>query len=95
MAKTNKPEFSIKAGAIQLSIWQNEVEKGMIRSITINRTYKDKGGEFQTTTSFRANDLPLIETLIRKAMEYMYINSPTKASTKKSEDNINEPDPSF
>ncbi len=68
----SKPEYSLKAGAIRLSIWKNQTKKGVMQSITIDRSYKD-GEEFKTTNSFRPADLPLIEVLMRKAMEYLFL----------------------
>lgn len=43
-----------------------------MQSITIDRSYKD-GEEFKTTNSFRPVDLPLIEVLMRRTMEYLFL----------------------
>lgn len=69
----NKPEYSIRVGGIQLSVWGNETDKGVMRSVTINKSYMDKNKQWQTTTSFKPQDLALIEIGMKKVMEYLYI----------------------
>ena len=72
----NKPVHTVKVGAIQLSVWENAVKtdkgEGVMRSITINKTYKSGDG-FKNTTSFKSSDLPLIETGILELMRYFYL----------------------
>ena len=55
-----------------------------MQSITIDRSYKD-GEEFKTTNSFRPADLPLIEVLMRKTMEYLFLKDVVDADTFKAE----------
>ena len=51
-----------------------------MQSITIDRSYKD-GEEFKTTNSFRPQDLPLIEVLMRKTMEYLFLKDTNDYAT--------------
>ena len=67
------PVFSVRVGAIQFSVWENETEKGIMRSVTFNKSYKNAKDEWKTTNSFKPQDLPLIEVGIRKCMDFLYI----------------------
>ena len=71
MAK--KPEFSIRVGGIQVSVWGNETDKGTMYSITMNKSYMDKDKQWQTTQNFKPNDLALLKIGMDKAMEFIYI----------------------
>jgi len=68
-----KPIQKFKAGGVQAAIWNNEAdingEKIDIKSITLQRTYKDKNGEWQTTGSLKPTDLPKAMVVLGKAYE--------------------------
>lgn len=69
---SNKPVFTVKYGAVQLSIFENDLgEKGTVRSVVINKSYK-AGDDWKTTSNFKGQDLPLIEGCIKDAMEFLY-----------------------
>ena len=71
----DKPVKFIRVGAIQLSVWENELAdgKGVIRSISLSKSYKDGKGDWKTTSNFKSNDLPLVNLAINKAMEFLYV----------------------
>ena len=73
MAK--KPEYSIRVGGIQISVWGNETEKGIMYSVTMSKSYKDKSGEWKTTGNFKPNDLALLKIGMDKAMEFIYLKA--------------------
>ena len=70
-----QPIQKYRAGGIQAAIWNNEVEvngeKIDVKSITLQRTYKDKSGEWKTTTSLKATDLPKALVVLGKAYEFV------------------------
>ncbi len=66
-----KPEKTIKAGSLVLTIWNNNTEKGSFKTITIQRNYKDSKGEWKHTNNLRTNDLPKATLLLNKAYEYI------------------------
>ena len=72
----NKPVKTIRVGAIQLSVWENPLKdgSGVIRSVTITKSYK-QGDEWKQTTSFKMGDLPLIAMAMRMAMDFHYIKA--------------------
>lgn len=53
----NQPAFTLRDGAIKATIWANDSEKGTFYSVDVTRSYKDKGGEWQETTSFSGSDI--------------------------------------
>jgi hypothetical protein len=71
----NSPEMKFRAGSICATIWHNSVEKegekASFNTISLERTYKDKEGNWQTTNSFRLNDLPRLSLVAQKAYEYV------------------------
>ena len=70
-----QPEKKFRAGACTASIFSNEVKTGEgtaeIKSVSLQRTYKDKEGNFQHTASFKANDIPKAILALSKAYEYL------------------------
>ncbi len=70
----NLPEMKFRAGAITATIWKNvghksDGEETEFRTISIERGYQDKEGNWQKTNSMRVNDLPRLKVVINKAYE--------------------------
>jgi hypothetical protein len=63
------PVDKFQEGPFQVSIWQNPSSKGDFRTATMERRYKDKGGQFQTSHSYTASDLDHLEKAAREARE--------------------------
>jgi len=70
----NKPIYTVRVGSIQLAIWENELKdnKGVIRSITIKKSYK-VGDEYKDTTNFKISDAPMIQLALQQAYEFHYL----------------------
>lgn len=76
--ENNAPEKKFSTGAISATIWKNlgkskigkEVE---FRTITLQRRYKDKNDQWQTSNSLRLNDLPKAALVLNKAYEYLVL----------------------
>ncbi len=73
----NLPQKKFRAGAISVTIWENAALKDGINSvyntISIERVYKDKNNSWQTTNSFRTNDLPKAALMLGKAYESLIL----------------------
>jgi hypothetical protein len=71
------PEKKIRAGAVSATIWKNKADSNgktvEYSTISLDRNYKDKEGKWQSTHSFRANDLPKAQLVLGKAYEYLMI----------------------
>ncbi|MFH1072012.1 MAG: hypothetical protein V1743_01130 [Nanoarchaeota archaeon] len=72
----NLPEKKFRAGAVSATIWQNQGKDSDGKSVTyktvsFERSYKDKNNAWQTTSSLRLNDLPKASLVLDKAYEYL------------------------
>ena len=72
---SNSPEMKFRAGAISATVWQNSIQgengTSSYNSVSLERVYKDKEGNWQTTNSFRMNDLPKLALVAQKAYEFV------------------------
>jgi hypothetical protein len=73
-----RPVKSFRSGAINVSIWENETinAEGVptsYKTVSFDRRYKDKNGEWKSTNSLRANDLPKAVLILQKAYEYLVL----------------------
>jgi hypothetical protein len=73
----NNPLATIRAGAVKSTIWENRTQKDgkeiSYQTISLERIYKDKDDKWQSTNSFRVNDLPKAALALRKAYEYIVL----------------------
>jgi len=75
----NFPEKKFRAGAIVATIWSNENknkegEAITFKTVSFERSYKDKNEQWQTTNSLRINDLPKAQLVLAKAYEYLALS---------------------
>jgi len=64
----NKPAKTYKAGVLSLTLWENKSSEGeILKSFTIQRSYKDKDEKWQHTTNLRTSDLPKLNLLLAEA----------------------------
>ena len=75
----NVPEKKFRAGAISATIWLNKGQRANgelseYRTISLERVYKDKTGNWQSTNSFRINDLPKAAVALQRAYEHLVLN---------------------
>lgn len=74
----NTPEKKFRASPITATIWTNEApskdgEPRIYRTVSLERSYKDKEGAWKSTGSLRVNDLPKAILVLNKAFEYISI----------------------
>lgn len=75
----NKPVKKYRAGAVSATVWNNpgkpiEGKEYSYSTISLERSYKDKDGAWQTTNSLRINDLPRAEVVLHRAYEFLVLN---------------------
>ena len=89
----NLPEkkFTTK-GFISATVWKNTGrskktgETMTFRTVSLERRYTDKDGEWQSSNSFRLNDLPKVALVAQKAFEYLVMNGEEdRAATSEEE----------
>lgn len=73
------PEKKFRAGAITATVWENtgknkEGKENSYRTVSFERSYKDKNDDWQTTNSLRMNDLPKAALVLTKAYEFLALN---------------------
>lgn len=74
-----KPLYSYKIAGVSASIWENNIDvKGKTVSIqkaTVQRSYKNKSGEWQNSNSFSRSELPIVLHCLGKIYEKMLTES--------------------
>ena len=63
------PETTFRIGPCSATIWLNQSEGRSFRSVSLERSFRDKQGAWQTSNSFPLADLPAAITLIQMALE--------------------------
>ena len=99
MEKTNGkvlPEKKFSTGAICATIWKNNGtnkkngESVEYRTIKLDRRYKDKEGNWQSTDSLRLNDLPKAALVLQKSYEFLVLKGQGPSSVSSDMDQIEE-----
>jgi hypothetical protein len=74
----NMPEKKFRAGPVAATVWSNDVVRDgktlSYKTISFERSYKDKKGEWQSTNSLRVGDVPRAMLVLGKAYEYLALN---------------------
>lgn len=70
-----QPEKKFSAGAVVATVWQNQgtTKDGQAvgyKTVSLQRRYKDKEGNWKNANSFRVSDLPRAALVLQKAFEY-------------------------
>jgi hypothetical protein len=72
------PEQKFRAGSISATVWQNsgtdnEGKATTYKTVSFERSYLDKEGNWQTTSSLRVGDIPKATLVLNKAYEYLML----------------------
>ena len=77
-----QPEITFRHGPCSASVFQNEYNRGdeklLIRSVSFQRRYQDREGDWQTTSSLNVNDIPKAVLVLNKAYEFLTSNGHTE-----------------
>lgn len=84
--ENNMPEIKFRAGAVSATIWTNQGTKSdgsesEYNTISLERQYTDKEGNWHKTSSFRVSDLPKAGVVIQKAYEFLVLNEENSFKT--------------
>jgi len=66
-SKNKKPIKNFKAQLLTLSLWENELTEGKMKTFTFQRSYQDSKGDWQHTSNLRLSDLPKLKLLLTEA----------------------------
>ena len=72
------PEQKFRAGSISATVWlnqgtDNEGKQTTYRTVSFERSYLDREGNWQTTNSLRVADIPKAILVLNKAYEYLML----------------------
>ncbi len=72
------PTKKFTVGGIQVAVWENQGKEGKsYYSISFEKRYMDKEGNWKSTTSLKANDLPKAVLALEKAFEFVSLKEPS------------------
>ncbi len=70
-----KPVAKFRAGQVSAAIWENEItvngKKAVMLKASIERRFKDKDGQWKSSTSFSRNEIPLAIYCLQKCFEHI------------------------
>ena len=90
----NQPEKKFSTGVISATVWKNNGtskktgESVEFRTVTLQRRYTDKEGNWQTSSNLRINDLPRASLVLQKAYEYLVLKGQDSSASSISEEEI-------
>ena len=69
-----KPMAKFKAGQVSAALWENKINSGDGNEVTVlkaslQRRYKDKSGNWQSSGSFSRNEIPLAIYCLQKSFK--------------------------
>ena len=77
-----QPEKRFRAGPISAAVWRNEGTNAqgkptVYRTVTMERRYKDKSDQWQSSHTLMRDDLPKASLVMGKAFEYLTLANST------------------
>lgn len=73
-----KPVKEFRAFGIKVAIWDND---GTL-SVTFNKSYKNREGNWIETNTFFMDDLPMLNLLVQEAYKWIIFNGVKKNDTE-------------
>lgn len=75
----NIPEKKFSTGAISATIWKNERQSKdgkafEVRTVSLQRRYTDKAGQWQTSSTLRLADLPKAALVLEEAYKFLVLS---------------------
>jgi len=73
------PEKKFRAGAVCATIWKNDRQSATgeafsYHTVSLERSYKDKAGNWKSAGSMRLQDLPKAALVIQESYRYLVLN---------------------
>jgi len=73
----NKPTMKFRVGPVVATVWENDVQSGdrtvALQKVQVQRVYKDKNNDWQSTDSFRPQDLPVLASLVQRVYQKLAV----------------------
>jgi hypothetical protein len=71
-----KPLKKVRVGGVTITFWENLGENGTYATATIERSYKDKNDEWQTSNSYASTDLDKLDVALQAARLFVHVEYP-------------------
>lgn len=88
----SQPEITFRHGPCSASVFENEYNRGetsfSVRSVSFQRRYQDKDGQWQTTSSLKVNDIPKAVLVLNKAYEFLTSNGQAELEEEVVQDEL-------
>jgi len=86
------PVKKFRAGAVSCALWENKIRvNGEIKSLlkaSIERSYKDSDGVWQSSSSFSRNEIPLAIHCLQKALEAIIDSENERSANRTVEEEV-------
>lgn len=83
--KANPPVHTVRFGAVKAAVWENQTQHGPMFNVTVSRSYKDEGGDWQESTSFGTDDLLTLAKALDQAHSWIFNHRRPRDSEKQDE----------
>ena len=78
----NTPQKKFRAGTVSATIWKNKSQEGNeFSSVSFEKGYKDKAGEWKSTNQLGVSDLPKAMVVLGKAYEFLALKESAKEAS--------------
>lgn len=67
-----RPVQEIRFGRVKAAIWENDSQNGTRHNVTLQKLFVDAEGQWQSSTSFGRDDLPLVAKVVDLAHSWIY-----------------------
>ncbi len=73
-----KPEKRFKCGVVEAAVFENEIEKNgakiKLKKVSIQKRYTTAEGDWKSTNSYGANDLPKLKLVVGEVYRYLALS---------------------
>jgi hypothetical protein len=87
-APTRAPEVAFKSAGVSAAVWRKEFEQDgrtvVQFHVRVEKRYKDRDGNWQSSDYFFPSELPRLELVVRKAFEYVALKQDVPAEAGES-----------
>ena len=87
------PEQKYSASGITATVWTNSKDGKTFHTVSFDKRYKDKEGNWKSTNSLHVSDLPKAIMVLGKAFEYAALKSPNTSSHEEERRTTSVPQP--
>ncbi len=80
------PIYKQKSHGIEVAVWKREHEDKVFYSISVNRSYRDKDGDWQNSNSFNLEDQTILMDFLDRAFKHAQARLDADREKRRQED---------